>query len=248
MLDLDVRDIEDLSGLLQVLNLEAKRKETNHHFPDIFMSDSDWEGEESLGNTLHRRLEARAEPRAKARTFELEPGTVQESPKDQVKLQNREFQEGCVQDRTEKIEAANEMLELEPGAKVNTFELEPGTVQESPKDQVKLQNREFQEGWVKNRTEKIEAARETLELVSPVFRRGFFGKEHEEKFGDIIVFKEIKQAAVKAMVKDHTEKTEADSETIELETKIRQEEKCPGASTLSQENQATQHRRDYYTL
>ena len=28
MLDMDVRDIEDLGGLLQVLNLEAKRKET----------------------------------------------------------------------------------------------------------------------------------------------------------------------------------------------------------------------------
>ena len=59
MLDMDVRDIEDLGELLQVLNLEAKRKETVHYFPDIFMSDSDWEGEEPPGNTLHHRLEAR---------------------------------------------------------------------------------------------------------------------------------------------------------------------------------------------
>ena len=61
ILDMDVRDIEDiedLGGLLQVLNLEEKGKGANCHFPDIFMSDSDEEGEESLGNTLHRRREA----------------------------------------------------------------------------------------------------------------------------------------------------------------------------------------------
>ena len=48
MLNMDVRDIEDtknLGELLQVLNLEEKEKGTDHHFPDIFMSDSDEEGE-----------------------------------------------------------------------------------------------------------------------------------------------------------------------------------------------------------
>ena len=84
MLDMDVRDIEDLGGLLQVLNLEAKRKETIRDFPDIFMSDSEGEGEEFPGNTLHRRLaagrlEAQAEPEAKVNTFELKQETTKGS-------------------------------------------------------------------------------------------------------------------------------------------------------------------------
>ena len=49
ILDMDIRDIEDLGGLLRVLNLEAKRKKNVYHLPDIFMSDSEWEGEELPG-------------------------------------------------------------------------------------------------------------------------------------------------------------------------------------------------------
>ena len=91
ILDMDVRDIKDikdLGGLLQVLNLEEKGKGANRHFPDIFMSDSDEEGEEPLGNTLHRQPEARAEPRTEVRTMDSKPKPVQDSSKDQVKLQN----------------------------------------------------------------------------------------------------------------------------------------------------------------
>ena len=76
-------------------------------------------------------------------------------------------------------------------------------------------------------------------MEGQVFRRGFFGKEHEEKLGDIIVFKESEQAAAKITDKDSKEKTEAASELEEERTR---------ASTPPRESQATQHRMDYYTL
>ena len=45
MLDMDVRDIEDLNGVLQALNLDEEEKKNGHQFPDIFTSESEEEGE-----------------------------------------------------------------------------------------------------------------------------------------------------------------------------------------------------------
>ena len=84
------------------MNLEEKEKGADHHFPDIFMSDSDEEGEEYLGDTLHHQTEAQVKSRTEARTMALKPEPVQDSSKDQVKLQNIEFQEGWVKNRTER--------------------------------------------------------------------------------------------------------------------------------------------------
>ena len=46
MLDMNVRDIEDLSGVLQALNLDEEERKNVHHFPDIFISESEEEDED----------------------------------------------------------------------------------------------------------------------------------------------------------------------------------------------------------
>ena len=54
------------------------------------------EGEEPSGNTLHRQIEARVGPETDKRTMASKPKSVQDPSKDQVKLQNIEFQEGWI--------------------------------------------------------------------------------------------------------------------------------------------------------